>query len=107
MPLIMRLMIGLVTAGLTWTLVDVMETRAQVQIAACATAEEEAKIKALVQEGLENALEDRAYHLFNVWMQDGTDQPKRAQVGLSKAISAYLQSNKGAGLWHTSRCDGD
>jgi lauroyl/myristoyl acyltransferase len=106
-PLIIRLMIGLVTAGLTWTLVDVMESRAQVQIAACATEEEQVKIKALVQEGLENALVDRSYHLFNVWMQDGTDQPRRAQVGLSKAITAYLQSNKGAGLWHTARCDGD
>ena len=37
----------------------------------------------------DEALRDKINHLFGVWMQDPTDQPRRALVGAHRAINAY------------------
>ena len=37
----------------------------------------------------DEALRDRIINLFEVWMKDPTDQPRRALLGAHNAVSAY------------------
>ena len=46
-------------------------------------------IRRQLLDAADEALRDRINHLFGVWMQDPTDQPRRALVGAHRAINAY------------------
>jgi hypothetical protein len=61
-------------------------------------------IRAIVLKGLDDAMRDRAQHLFEVWMRDERDQPKRASTGMQQAISAYIQSRSLALKWNPTPC---
>ena len=39
----------------------------------------------------DEALRDRIINLFEVWMKDPTDQPRRALIGAHKAVQAYQE----------------
>jgi len=49
----------------------------------------EKKINSMLQKGLDDALHDQIKHLFEVWLRDETEQPRRASVGARAAIRAY------------------
>ena len=46
-------------------------------------------IRRKLLDAADEALRDKINHLFGVWMQDPTDQPRRALVGAHRAINAY------------------
>lgn len=51
--------------------------------------EGERKINTLLQTALDEALHDQIKHLFDIWLKDETDQPRRAGVGARAAVKAY------------------
>ena len=46
-------------------------------------------IRQLLLSAADEALRDRINGLFEVWMRDPTDQPRRALVGAHNAVNAY------------------
>ena len=46
-------------------------------------------IRQLLLDAADEALRDRINGLFEVWMRDPTDQPRRALVGAHQAVNAY------------------
>lgn len=105
MNIVLRLLIGIAAAVGTLALLEVFveQTPAQITIT-CMEAEDRNHVKELTIEGLDQALKNRAAHLFEVWMTDYTDQPKRARVGIQRAIAAYAQARKDASSWNPPPC---
>ena len=54
--------------------------------------------------GLNEALYDRAKHLFGIWMRDPVGQPQRAQAGIQQAIRAYVISRDLVEKWNPPVC---
>lgn len=54
----------------------------------------DARMLALDREALDAAYKDRLLHVFEVWMRDDTDQPRRAINGARQARHAYIEVMK-------------
>ena len=50
---------------------------------------DEEYIRQLLLNAADEALRDRINSLFEVWMRDPTDQPRRALLGAHQAVNAY------------------
>ena len=73
---------GFVTAVVLTALMSVADSRQRV-------ARDNAHIRALALDALDEALKERIKSLFQVWMRDDTGQPDRAATGARQAIKAY------------------
>jgi hypothetical protein len=62
------------------------------------------QIRALMYDGLNNALRDRTRDLFEVWMKDTSDQPLRAARGLYLSINAYTLGHVSVEQWSLPKC---
>jgi hypothetical protein len=106
MNLAARVIIGVMAAAGTLAVMEMIErTQAQVTIA-CVDPEERVRVREIVVEGLDGALKDRVFHLFEQWVIDQHEQPKRATVGLTNAINAHIRARKDALRWNPPPCDG-
>src|SRR5215475_6026871 len=52
----------------------------------------EARILELDRAAIELAYHDQVKHIFEVWMKDSTDQPRRAIIGVRNARLAFISS---------------
>jgi hypothetical protein len=106
MNLAARVIIGVVAVAGLWAVMEILErTQAQVAIA-CVDPEERVRVREIVVAGLDGALKDRVYHLFEQWVIDQNEQPKRATTGLTNAINAHIRARKDALRWNPPPCDG-
>jgi hypothetical protein len=71
---------------------------------ACGDHELQEHIRALMLAGLESALRDRIQTLYEVWMKDETDQPRRARNGTLQGISAYIRARDAITKWTLEPC---
>jgi hypothetical protein len=60
--------------------------------------------RALMYEGLDNAMRDRTRDLFEGWMKDTSDQPLRAARGLYLSINAYVLGRVSVEQWSLPKC---
>jgi hypothetical protein len=65
------------------------------------------KARALMSEGLDLALKSRTDQLFEIWMKDATDQPKRAITGMNNGVRAYAAARAAVLRWDPPSCKGD
>jgi hypothetical protein len=71
----------------------------------CVTGEQqEQQIRGLTFEAIDKAFREQVEHLFEIWMKDEHDQPRRAMVGMQIAISAYIRARKSTAEWKPSFC---
>lgn len=70
----------------------------------CMTLEARERIRELTLQGLDDAMRQRSEHLFETWMADDRDQPKRAQNGIQKAAHAYALSLRLVAQWDPPIC---
>jgi len=61
-------------------------------------------IRALMESALDDAMKDAVQRAFEIWMKDPTDQPRRAGVGVRRAVSAYIQSREKLAQWQPMLC---
>src|SRR5262245_55289162 len=61
-------------------------------------------IRALMNTALDEAMKDAVQRAFEIWMKDPTDQPRRAGIGVRRAVSAYIQSRDSLALWQPAIC---
>jgi hypothetical protein len=70
----------------------------------CMDAETREIIRKISLEGFDAALKEHMAHLFDIWMKDETDQPKRAQTGARAGFSAYARARHAALIWNPPLC---
>ena len=62
------------------------------------------KVRAILLDGLDQALKQHLVTLFGIWMKDVQDQPGRAKHGLQLGIGAYVQARASALRWSPPNC---
>lgn len=75
------------------------------QPAPCMGAEMREQVRGLMLAGIDEALRRHTRRVFDVWMKDPADQPKRAVAGLNTAVSAYVRSRASAQRWNPPSCE--
>lgn len=81
-----------------------MLTAAEAQQVECLSDEMRERVRVLMIEAIDDALKDQIMHLFETWMKDARDQPRRATIGARQAIRAYIGSREAAKVWSPPRC---
>lgn len=77
--------------------------KSDVEMVMCADSETR-HIRDLMHQGLDWALKRRIRRLYESWMQDETDQPERARLGIEKGIEAYQHGRKQIEAWRFMPC---
>jgi hypothetical protein len=94
--------IGIVLAGVI--LFAASPSKGAGQPAPCMGAEMREQVRALMLAGIDEALRRHTRRVFDVWMKDPADQPRRAVAGLNTAVSAYVRSRAAAQRWSPPTC---
>ena len=58
----------------------------------------------IIHDGLNEALHNQVERLFEVWMKDPADQPRRARNGILNALRAYLHARTQVEMWDIPPC---
>jgi hypothetical protein len=61
-------------------------------------------IRELAIEGLKKAFQEHTQHLFEIWVKDNSDQPRRAKVGMAAGIDAYARARADMLRWNPPSC---
>jgi hypothetical protein len=72
----------------------------------CMDAEMREQVRAVVISGIDLAFKEHTKRLFEIWMKDVSEQPKRAQAGMNNAIDAYVRARTAALKWSPPLCPG-
>ena len=99
------------TALITFSVIGVIiwtlsESTGAIPIAPCMGSETREKVRELMLAGIDKGLESHTVHLFDIWVKDKDDPPKRAINGMQLAISAYIRSREAALKWNPPLCTG-
>jgi hypothetical protein len=70
----------------------------------CMTSNERDRIRAIMIDGLDAALKTHTMQMFDIWMKDPSDQPRRAVVGMTDGISAHVRARANALKWDPPPC---
>ena len=55
-------------------------------------------------EGIDLGFRNHVAHLFDIWVKDPAEQPRRAKNGMQGGISAYERARADALLWQPRIC---
>jgi hypothetical protein len=72
--------------------------------APCMDTETREEARALMLAGIDQALREHAVKMFNVWMKDPANQPKRANAGMRSALVAYAGARAAAQRFNPPAC---
>ena len=70
----------------------------------CTDSETRDKMRALALEGIDDGFRKHMMLLFDVWVKDIVDQPKRAITGNQLNMRAYLRARAEALRWNPPEC---
>jgi hypothetical protein len=96
-------LVGLAVAGAI--ILAAFPSKGAEQPAPCIDAEMREQVRGLMFAGIDEALRRHTRRVFDVWMKDPADQPRRAVVGLNTAVSAYVRSRASAQRWSPPTCE--
>ncbi len=71
----------------------------------CMEKETADRMRALMLDGFDDAFREQTKHVFDIWIKDPTDQPRRAIQGMRGAAYAYVHSRAAAMNWNPPRCE--
>jgi tRNA A37 N6-isopentenylltransferase MiaA len=71
----------------------------------CVSDEMREKIQKLMVEGLDESLKAHTRKMVDIWVQDDTDQPRRAVEGMRSGIRAYIRARAAALSWAPPTCN--
>ena len=57
-------------------------------------------------EGIDEGLRSHTKRMYDIWIQDDTDQPKRAIAGMRSGSWAYIRARNAALRWDPVICKG-
>lgn len=73
-------------------------------VVVCVPAEMLEKIRDTMIHGLDDALRRHTIRVYNTWMKDPSEQPRRARAGMKHGIDAYIGAYKAAHDWNPPPC---
>jgi hypothetical protein len=73
----------------------------------CMDDESRERVRNLILDGIDTALKNQVQKVFEIWMKDPADQPRRAKIGMHEGIDAYVRSRAQALKWSPPACKGD
>ena len=103
---IIVLAVLLLLALIGWTTGRWDEAQGQgLAVIRCANPIARDRLRATVQEALDVAFEDRVKHLFEIWMRDESDQPRRFLTGARITLSGYINARSIVTEWNPPPCE--
>ena len=103
--LLINLAVGIGAAAAALLLMSLLADDAQPQPISCIDPAMKDKVRAVLLDGLDDALKSRMEHLFEIWMREpDNQQPSRAAVGIRQAIRAYVNSRTFMLQWNPPAC---
>jgi hypothetical protein len=72
--------------------------------AQCFTAQQKDHVIGLSQAAIDDAFKEQVKSLFDVWVRDTTEQPKRAMTGMANNLSAYHRARANILQWAPAVC---
>jgi hypothetical protein len=101
---IVIVLIVLFALALTGYLGGRWEAQAKVAID-CFEATERERVRDISLRAIDVGLEQAVAHLYSIWTKDPeSEQPKRAQVGVTNALNAHSRARKFALAWDPPAC---
>jgi hypothetical protein len=70
----------------------------------CMEAADRDRILKISLDAIDQALKEHVMKLFEVWIKDRTDQPRRARAGMFDGVNAYLRARSDALKWAPPPC---
>ena len=71
----------------------------------CMDDESRERVRGIITDGIDDALKEHVKQVFDMWLRDDTDQPKRAITGMHIGIRAYVRSRAAALRWAPPKCE--
>lgn len=102
-----EMLIGLITAIATLVVIAVLDREEALSKVPydCVDPTERERVRELALKGIDDGFVQAAAHLYTIWQKDpDTDQPKRAQVGMTNAVNAHVRARKFAVVWDPPNC---
>ena len=93
--------VGVLVIGV-WTMRSVAEVTPPAEL--CMDDEIQEQIRTIMLAAIDQGLKEHTVHVFQNWLKDPSDQPKRAVAGLRVGVSAYLRSRAAMDKWDPPRC---
>jgi hypothetical protein len=72
----------------------------------CIDDEMRENVRAILLDGFALALKENTKRVFEIWLKDDSDQPKRAIAGMREGINAYVRARSAALNWTPPPCKG-
>ena|SRR5262252_4766577 len=79
---------------------------ASAQPVVCTDAATREKIKTIMLDALDHALQTHIERMFEVWMRDDRGQPERAKNGTIAGVNAYVSAGRAVAAWAPPDCPG-
>jgi hypothetical protein len=96
----------IIAIALAIILLNLVKDDAQSKVQAdCMDPTERERIREIVLDGIDKGLGEQIRHLFEVWMKDASDQPRRAMVGTNNAFNAHVRARRQALAWNPTLCE--
>jgi len=83
--------------------VTVSQTQTQSAVQ-CFYPQEKDRVIELAHQAVDLAFQDKVRSLFDVWVRDPVEQPKRAMSGMATNISAYHRARANVRQWEPVIC---
>ncbi len=102
-----RILVGVITVILTLLLIALLDRTADSKVPFdCFDATERERVRDISLKAIDEGLLQAVTHLYSIWQKDPeSDQPKRAQVGITNAINAHARARKFALAWQPPGCE--
>jgi hypothetical protein len=82
-----------------------LSSRSRPEVVLCMDEEAREQVRSIMAAGIDQALKNQTTRLFESWMKDAHEQPKRARVGMNNAVKAYIDSRAEIlSNWNPPRC---
>jgi hypothetical protein len=104
LPRLIRLLVGIGAVLLAVLLVLLTTDAPSKGEVGCIDIEIKDTLRSLASDGIDKAYMNHVSLLFDIWVKDPADQPKRAITGMQAAISAYIRARGYITAWDPPAC---
>jgi hypothetical protein len=103
---VIGIVVGMTTVAITLLVLGQFEREAEGKVPYdCVPPTERERVRELAFSGIDEGFIQAVAHLYSVWQKDpDTEQPKRAQVGMTNAVNAHVRARKFATEWNPPTC---
>jgi hypothetical protein len=110
--ILLAVVIVLLVFGLLFVINRLIGEEAQAQTPTppeikCVSGELINHVRQQVLAGIDQGVREHVAHLFDIWIKDPSDQPKRAVEGMNVGLSAYVRARRNALAWDPVHCPTD